>query len=81
MFDRSGVAAENATEFSGNVTFDSVIRSSNQRSNEPFWTESDFEDHMKRCKKDWWVEDQEELMKSSKMLHVERVVKEHGQKL
>ena len=49
-----------AAESSGNATSNSVIRFDSQSSNEPLWTESDLEDCMKRCKKDWSDEEQEE---------------------
>ena len=56
-------------ESSGNATSNSVIRFDSQSSHEPLWTESDLEDCMKRCKKDWSDEEQEELMESLKTLH------------
>ena len=58
-----------AAESSGNAASNLVIRFDSQSSNEPLWTESDFEDYMKRCKKDWSDEEQEELMESLKTLH------------
>ena len=58
-----------AAESSGSVTSNSVIRFGSQSSNEPLWTESDLEDYLRRCKKDWSDEEQEELMESLKTLH------------
>ena len=58
-----------AVESSGSVTSNSVIRFGSQSSNEPLWMESDLEDCMRRCKKDWSDEEQEELMESLKSLH------------
>ena len=58
-----------AAESSGNATSNSVIRFGSQSSNEQLWTESDLEDYMRRCKKDWADEEQEELMESLKTLH------------
>ena len=58
-----------AAEFSGSVTSNSVIRFGSQSSNEPLWTESDLEEYMRRCEKDWSEEEQEELMESLKSLH------------
>ena len=55
-----------AAESSGSVTSNSVIRFGSQSSNEPLWTESDLEDYLRRCKKDWSDEEQEELMESLK---------------
>ena len=54
---------------SGNEMCNSVIRFGSQSSNEQLWTESDLENDMRRCKKDWADEEQEELMKSLKTLH------------
>ena len=58
-----------AAESSGSVTSDSVIRFGNQSSNEPLWTESDLEDFLRRCKKDWSDEEQEKLTESLKTLY------------
>ena len=58
-----------AVESSGSVTSNSVIRFGSQSSNELLWMESDLEDYMRRCKKDWSDEEQEELMESLKSLH------------
>ena len=58
-----------AAESSGNAASNLVIRFDSQSSNEPLWTESDLEGYMKRCKKDWSDEEQEELMESLKTLH------------
>ena len=58
-----------AAGYSGNATCNSVIRSGSQSSNEQLWTESDLENYMKRCKKVWADEEQEELMESLKTLH------------
>ena len=58
-----------AAESSGNATSNSVICFGSQSSNEQLWTESDLEDFMRRCKKDWADEEQEELMESLKTLH------------
>ena len=58
-----------AAESSGSVTSNLVIRFGSQSSNELLWTESDLEDYMRRCKKDWSDEEQEELMESLKTLH------------
>ena len=58
-----------AIESSGNAMSNSVIRFDSQSSNEPLSTESDLEDYMTRCKKDWSDEEQEELMESLKTLH------------
>ena len=58
-----------ADESSRNATSNSVIRFGSQSSNEPLWTESDLEDYMRRCKKDWTHEEQGELMQSLKTLH------------
>ena len=40
-----------------------------QSSNEQLWTDSDLENDMRRCKKDWADEEQEELMESLKTLY------------
>ena len=58
-----------AAESSGNATSNSVIRFGSRSSNEQLWTESDLEDYMRRCKKDWVDEEQEESMESPKTLH------------
>ena len=58
-----------ADESSRNAMSNSVIRFGSQSSNEPLWTESDLEDYMRRCKKDWTHEEQGELMRSLKTLH------------
>ena len=58
-----------AAESSGSATSNSVIRFGSQSSNEPLWRESDLEDYMRQCKKDWSDEEQEELMESLKTLH------------
>ena len=57
-----------AAESSGSVTSNSVIHFGSQ-SNEPLWTESDFEDYMRLFKKDWSDEEPEEQMESLKTLH------------
>ena len=54
---------------SGNATCNSVIRFGSQSSNEQLWAESDLGNYMRRCKKDWADEEQEELMESLKTLH------------
>ena len=54
---------------SGNAMCNSVIRFGSQSSNEQLWTESDLENYMRRCKKDWADEEQEELMESLKTLY------------
>ena len=51
-----------AAGYSGNATCNSVIRFGSQSSNEQLWTESDLENYMRRCKKDWADEEQEELV-------------------
>ena len=67
-----------AAESSRNATSNSVIRFGSQSSNEPLWTESDLEDFLRRCKRDWTHEEQGELMESLKTLHeLKRVVEEH----
>ena len=58
-----------AAESSGSVTSNSVIRFGNISANEPLWTEFDLEDFLRRRKKDWSDEEQEELMESIKKLH------------
>ena len=58
-----------AAESPGNAASNLVIRFDSQSSNEPLWTESSFEDNVKRCKKDRSDEEQEELMESFKTLH------------
>ena len=58
-----------ADESSRNAMSNSVIRFGSQSSNEALRTESDFEDYMRRCKKDWTHEEQGELMRSHKTLH------------
>ena len=47
----------------------SVIRFGSQNSNEQHWTESDLENYMKRCRKDWGDEEQESLMEALRTLH------------
>ena len=47
----------------------SVIRFGSQSSNEQHWTESDLENYMRRCRKDWADEEQESLMEALRTLH------------